>query len=92
MRVAFDPEWLGDLDGFTYAERDAIVEAFRLMAERILRERGFDVEVVADADLARRQPNHKPSLNDPTPWDPETDPVVALVESWNEIVERVADG
>ncbi len=89
MRIAITEDYLGDMDGFTDAERRAAVEAARRIAEQMLRERGFDVEVVVDDDLARRQ--NTPGIDyDPYDYDPDNDPVDALTDLWQQIIDRVA--
>ena len=91
MRIAITEDYLGDMTGFTDDERRAAVEAARRIAEQMLRERGFDVEVVVDDDLARRQDAQRQGIDyDPYAYDPDNDPVDALTDLWQQIIDRVA--
>ncbi len=90
MRIAISDGWLGDLDGASDEEITQAVEAARRIAEQMLRERGFDVEVVVDDDLARRQDTRGIDY-DPYDYDPDNDPLDALTDMWQQIIDRVAE-
>ncbi len=87
MRIAISQDQLGDLTGFSQADIDHLVEDVRHTAEHVLRERGFDVEVVVDDDLAHRQARPY----DPNTYDPDNDPYDALTELWDTIIDRTVE-